>query len=200
MEDRVGNGVRQATWSIALSVSMIATGAVALLVPSTTGLAVTLVLGCLLIIGGIVHLGFARWAHRPGGAFWEILLAVLYGVIGSLLLLQPTLGLDALTLALAIYLVLGGTLEITLAFALRPLSARAWLLADGIVFLVLAALIWEGWPMTSTWVVGTLVAVSLLFSGLARLLLSLNVRRVLRRAGSGTSKHGGSGGSAWAGT
>jgi uncharacterized membrane protein HdeD (DUF308 family) len=200
MADPLGNGVRQATWSIALSVSMIATGAVALLVPSTTGLAVTLVLGCLLIIGGILHLGLAWWAHEPGAVFWEILLAVLYGVIGSLLLVQPTLGLDALTLALAIYLVLGGTLEITLAFALRPLSARAWLLVDGIVFLLLAAFIWEGWPMTSTWVVGTLVAVSLLFSGLARLLLSLNVRRVLRRAGSGTSNRGGSVGSAWAGT
>ena len=199
MADPLGNGVRQATWSIALSVSMIATGAVALLVPSTTGLAVTL-LGYLLIIGGILHLGLAWWAHQPGAVFWEILLAVLYGVIGSLLLVQPTLGLDAITLALAIYFVLGGTLEITLAFALRPLSARAWLLADGIVLLLLSALIWEGWPTTSTWVVGTLVAVSLLFSGLARLLLSLSLRRVLRRAGTGTSGRAGSRGSAWAGT
>jgi uncharacterized membrane protein HdeD (DUF308 family) len=200
MEEPLGDGVREATWSIALSVLMIATGGVALLVPSPTGLAATRVLGCLLIIGGILHLGFAGRADRPAAVVWEILLAVVHGGIGSLLLAKPALGLEALTLALVIYLVLGGTLEVTLAFTLRPLPGRAGLLIDGVVLLLLAVWVWNGWPATSTWVVGTLVAVSLLVSGLARLLLSLNLRRVLRRAGSGTSGCGGSGGSAWAGT
>lgn len=201
MEDPLSNDFQRATtWSIVLSALMIAAGGVALFVPSTTGLAVTLVLGCLLIIGGILHLGFAWRAGRPGAAVWEILLAVLHGGIGVLLLAKPALGLEALTLALAFYLVLGGTLEITLALALRPQPGSAWLLVDGVVFLLLATLIWMGWPATSSWVVGTLVAISLLVRGLGRLMLSLALRRVLRRAGSGTSGCGGSGGSAWAGT
>ncbi|HXK12254.1 MAG TPA: DUF308 domain-containing protein [Vicinamibacteria bacterium] len=180
MGDPLGKDTREATWSIVLSVLMIAAGGVALFVPSTTGRAVTLVLGCLLIIGGILHVAFAWRADRPAAVVWEILLAVLYGGVGCSLLVSPAVGLDALTLALALYLVLGGTLEITLAFALRPPPGRAWLLIDGVVFLLLATLIWMGWPAGSTWVVGTLVAISLLVRGLARLMLSLAMRRVLR--------------------
>jgi uncharacterized membrane protein HdeD (DUF308 family) len=182
MEDPLGNDIREATWSIALSVLMIATGGVALFVPSPTGLGATPVLAGLLIIGGILHLGFAWRADRPAAVVWQILLAVVHGGIGSLLLAKPALGLEALTLALVIYLVLGGTLEVTLAFTLRPLPGRAGLLIDGVVLLLLAALIWKDWPATSTWVVGTLVAISLLFGGLARLMLSMTLRRVLRRA------------------
>ena len=181
MENSVSSGIHKATtWSIVLSVLMIAAGSVALFLPKMTGVAATLVLGSLLIIGAIVHLGFAWRAGQPAAVVWEILIAVLYGATGAFLLAKPSLGLEALTMALAIYLVLGGTLELAVAFALRPLPGSGWLLLDGIVFLVLAALIWRGWPATSTWVVGTLVAISLFVSGLSRLMLTLAVRRVLR--------------------
>jgi uncharacterized membrane protein HdeD (DUF308 family) len=184
MEDPLSNDFQRATtWSIVLSALMIAAGGVALFVPSTTGLAATHVLGCLLIAGGILHVGFAWRADRPAAVVWEILLAVLYGGVGSFLLAKPALGLEALTLALALYLVLGGTLEITLAFALG-LPGRAWLLIDGVVFLLLAASVWRDWPGTSTLVVGTLVAISLLVRGLARLMLSFAMRRVVRHGAS----------------
>ena len=90
---------------------MIAAGCAALFVPSGGGPAVTRVLGCLTIAGGILHVGFAWRADRPAAVVWEIMLAVLYGGVGCLLLVKPAVGLDALTLALALYLVLGGTRE-----------------------------------------------------------------------------------------
>jgi uncharacterized membrane protein HdeD (DUF308 family) len=176
----VGSDIHKATtWSIVLSVLMMLIGILALFVPGMTGVAVTLVFGWLLIISGILHLGFAWRAGRPGAVAWEILLAVLYGAIGFYLLVKPVLGLEALTLALAIYLVFEGGLEFIQAFYLRPLPGSGWLLFDGIVTLLLAVLIWSGWPTSSTWVVGTLVGISMFFSGLTRLMLSLGVRSMV---------------------
>jgi uncharacterized membrane protein HdeD (DUF308 family) len=167
------------TWSIVLSVLMILTGIFALFVPSMTGVAVTLVLGWLLIISGVLHFGFAWRAGRPRAILWEILIGVLYGAIGTYLLARPVAGLAALTVALALYLTFEGVLEFALSFVLRPLEGSGWLLFDGIVTLVLAALIWSSWPASSIWAIGTIVGVRMAFSGMSRLLLSTAVRRIV---------------------
>ena len=57
-----------------------------------------------------------------------------------------------------------------------------WLLFDGIVCLILAIMIWRSWPTSSVWVLGTLVGISLLFTGFSRLMLTLTARRVLATA------------------
>jgi uncharacterized membrane protein HdeD (DUF308 family) len=75
--------------------------------------------------------------------------------------------------------VLGGVLEFVLSFQLRPLPGSGWLLFDGIVTLVLAAMIGSAWPISSVWAIGTLVGVSMFFSGITRLMLSVAVRRIV---------------------
>ena len=90
-------------------------------------------------------------------------------------------GLASLTLFLAIYLFAEGVLELSLSFRLRPMPGSNWLLFDGIVTLILAILIWRSWPSSTEWVIGTLVGISMLFSGAARLSLSLPARRVLAK-------------------
>jgi uncharacterized membrane protein HdeD (DUF308 family) len=180
METSLSGDIKEATtWSIVLSVLMIAVAILALFAPAMTGVAVTLLFGWLLIISGILHLGFAWRAASAGGVFWEILVAILYGAIGYYLLTRPILGLEALTFALAIYLVFEGALEFVQAFALWALPGSGWLLFDGIVTVLLAVLIGNSWPASSTWVIGTLVAISMFFSGLTRLMLSLGVRRAV---------------------
>ncbi|MFZ3256027.1 MAG: DUF308 domain-containing protein, partial [Candidatus Acidiferrales bacterium] len=88
----------------------------------------------------------------------------------------PVRGLVTLTLALAIYLFIEGVLELILAFQTR--TGRGWLLLDGIVTLILAILIWRTWPSSTEWVLGTLVGISMIFSGTSRLMLSLAARNV----------------------
>jgi uncharacterized membrane protein HdeD (DUF308 family) len=58
------------------------------------------------------------------------------------------------------------------------MPGSSWLLLDGIVTLILAILIWRSWPSSSEWVIGTLVGISMVFSGVSRLSLSLAARRV----------------------
>lgn len=170
---------RATTWSIVLSVLMIATGVLAMAAPGIAGIAVTAIVGWLLVFSGILHLVFAWRAGGAGAIIGEILLGILYGVIGFYLLANPVAGLSSLTLAIGIYLVVEGVLELMLSFQLRPARGSGWLLADGVITLVLAAMIWSTWPSNSVWVVGTLLGISMLFSGITRLMLSVAVRRVL---------------------
>jgi uncharacterized membrane protein HdeD (DUF308 family) len=127
----------------------------------------------------LLHVAFAWRGGRAGAVLWEILLGVVYGVIGLYVLANPVAGLASLTRAIAIYLLVEGVLEFVLSFQLRPLPGSGWLLVDGIVTLLLAVMISSTWPSSAAWVVGTLVGISILFSGITRLMLSTAVRRIL---------------------
>ncbi|MGA8285340.1 MAG: DUF308 domain-containing protein [Candidatus Sulfotelmatobacter sp.] len=168
-------------WSIGLSVLMIIAGVLAIVIPPAAGIAVLLVVAWLLMLSGAVHLLFAWHTRTAGGLIWELLLGILYIFVGVYALLHPVAGLASLTLFLAAYLFLEGVLELILSFRLRPLPGSNWLLFDGIITLILATLIWRSWPSSTEWVIGTLVGISMLFGGAARLSLSLAARRVLAK-------------------
>ncbi|HUJ81292.1 MAG TPA: DUF308 domain-containing protein [Candidatus Acidoferrales bacterium] len=165
-------------WSIALSVLMIVAGILAIASPLAAGVAVNIFVAWLLVFSGAVHLVFAWYRPSTGGLLWELLVGVLYIFIGGYLLMHPVAGLASLTLALAIYLLAEAVLEFVLGFTLRPLPGSGWLLVDGIITLILAVMIWRTWPSSTGWVIGTLVGISILFSGASRLMLSLAARSV----------------------
>jgi uncharacterized membrane protein HdeD (DUF308 family) len=68
-----------------------------------------------------------------------------------------------------------------LAWKLRPLGGSGWFLFDGVLTLILSILIWTTWPSSSAWVIGTLMGVSMIFSGAARLSMAASARRVLNK-------------------
>jgi uncharacterized membrane protein HdeD (DUF308 family) len=161
------------TWSIVLSLLMIAAGVFAIWIPLIAGVTVTAIVGWLLVFSGLLHIAFAWQAGRAGAVVWEILIGIVYGAIGFYLLASPVAGLASLTLAIAIYLLIEGVVEFVLSFQLRPAPGSGWLLLDGIITLVLAVMIWSTWPSSALWVVGTLVGISMFFSGITRLMLSM---------------------------
>jgi uncharacterized membrane protein HdeD (DUF308 family) len=166
-----------ANWSIALSVLMIIAGILAIFLPMAAGLAVTVLIAWLLIISGILHLIYGWRAGSAGGVVVEILLGLLYLAIGIYLLSRPLVGLAALTLALGVYLFIEAILEFVMAYRTRGLQGSGWLVFDGIITLILAIIIWSAWPAGTPWVIGTLVGVSMFFSGISRLAISMAVRR-----------------------
>jgi len=180
MATTIARDVRESTtWSIVLSVLMMVSGVLAVLIPPIAGLAVTLGFGWLLIFAGALHLGFAWRGDRAASVIGELLLALLYGAVGFYTLGRPVAGLASLTLVVALYLVAKGLLEGTIAFKLRPLPGSGWLLFDGVLTLAIAVMIGAAWPASTAWAVGVLVGVALFTSGLARLMVSVAVRRVL---------------------
>ena len=176
----VGTVVRKSLgWSIALSVLLIVAGAAAIIIPPAAGLAVTVLMGWMLVFSGIIHFVYAWRTRHNGGIVWELLIGLVYLGTGVYLLWNPILGLAAVTLALAIYLLVESVLEFALSYQLRPARGSGWLLFDGIITFILAVLIWRTWPVASPWILGTIVGVSMLFSGVARLMISLAARRLV---------------------
>jgi uncharacterized membrane protein HdeD (DUF308 family) len=158
---------------------MILAGLAAIALPSVAGITVTLIVGWMLIISGVLHLVYA-WSGRSAGAvIGEILIAILYGAIGVYILARPGVGLASLTVVLAIYLIARGLLELYLAVRLRPITGSGWLMVSGLLAIALAIMIYMAWPSAALWVVGTLVGISLIFSGITRLAMSMAVRQAL---------------------
>jgi uncharacterized membrane protein HdeD (DUF308 family) len=90
-----------------------------------------------------------------------------------MLIFRPLAGLAWLTLVLATFLVIEAVLEFALYFKVRQRVPRAgWVLVDAVVTLLLGILIWKHWPSSSIWAIGTLIGISLIFSGISRLMLS----------------------------
>lgn len=172
---------QEVQWSIFFSILMIVAGFLAMVVPSAAGVAVTVIVGWLLIFSGAAHLVFGWCTRTTGGLVWEGLLGVLYILVGGYVLSHLAAGLASLTIALATYLFLGAALEFALSFKLRLLPGSGWLLTNGIISLILAILIWRSWPSNTPWVIGTLVGVSMLFRGVTRLMLSLQARTVVAK-------------------
>lgn len=168
-------------WSIALSILMILAGILAIGLPLAAGLAVNIVVGWLLLFSGAAHLAFAWHLRGIRGVIWQVLLGVVYLGIGLYVLVHPLAGLLALTLALAIYLFVEGILELILAFQIRPRQAWGWLVLDGVVTLILGGMIWATWPASTEWAIGTLVGVSMIFSGSTRLMLSMTARSLVSK-------------------
>jgi uncharacterized membrane protein HdeD (DUF308 family) len=161
---------------------MIVAGILAIASPLAAGIAINLLVAWLLLFSGCAHLVYAWHARSGGGVIWELLIGILYIVIGVYLLMQPLAGLESLTFALAIYLFVEAILEFSLGFKLRPRPGWGWLLFDGIVTLILAIMIWRTWPSSTAWVVGTLVGIGMFFSGISRFMVSMAAWRVISKA------------------
>jgi len=159
-------------------VLMFICGILAISVPLASSIGIVILLAWLILFAAICHLIFAFQSHSVGGFLWQVLLAVVYGIAGIYMLMNPLLGVLSLTLVLAVFLLIEGVLEITLYFGVRRIRHAGWVLFDGIVTLILGILIWAQWPSSSVWVIGTLVGISLMFSGISRFMLSLAVRDI----------------------
>lgn len=173
---------RTSTWSIVLGILMILAGMLAIADSAFAGVLIVYVVAWSAIFNGVAQVIYGFRAHSGGRVILEIILGLLYIVAGIYILMHPLRGLLALTLVIACFLVVYGVFALVLAFQLRPLSGWGWVLLDAIVTILLGVLIWRHWPINSEWVIGTLVGISLIISGVSRLGFSMAVRKVTTRA------------------
>ena len=160
-------------WSIALSITMIVLGIIAMLVPWWFGLTIALVVGVSAIFSGVAQITYGFCTYGSRRTALEAILGLIYVAAGSYIVWHPGRGgLLALTLLLASSLILYGIFALLLAFDMPPEGGRGWVLFDAIITILLGILIRVHWP-SMEWVVGVLYGLSVLMSGLTRLMMSL---------------------------
>jgi len=164
-------------WAVLLMV----TGIFAVALPWEASLGVALVIGWLFIVGCVFQGIHAFKSKGVGSILWKLLLAVLYLVTGLYFLAHPLLGLATLTFVLAIFFLVTGVMDLVVYFKERNSPGAGWTFWNGAVTLILGFLIWRHWPSSSLWVIGTLLGIHLMVSGLS-LVMTLHATRRLRVA------------------
>jgi uncharacterized membrane protein HdeD (DUF308 family) len=153
-------------------------GAAAIILPAIATLAFTLVIGWLFLLSGAIGLITTFWMRNAPGFWWSLLSAVVGIGAGIVLIRWPISGTVSLTLVLIAFFIIEGIVTIMYALEHRAqLSGRwGWMLASGIVDLILAGIIFAGLPETATWALGLLVGINLLFGGIAMSGMALAAR------------------------
>lgn len=151
---------------------LIVLGILAIALPVVSTIFVETWIALILVSAGAAKLVYAFQTRDSGGFLWQVLLSILYVATGIMLFVYPSTGILTLTLLLGSFLLTEGVFELILAFRLRPQPNWTWVLGDGIITLLLGAMIWFKWPFDAPWLLGTLVGASVLFTGISRVMLS----------------------------
>jgi uncharacterized membrane protein HdeD (DUF308 family) len=168
-----------AHWKLFLAegIVMMVLGLLAMAVPEVATLAITLLIGWLFFVAGIVRT-ISVLQHRGMPGFgWSLLTALLAIALGLVLILRPIAGVLTLTIWLVMFFVIEGIAAILLAIEhRRHLPSWGWVLFSGLIDLLLAYLIWDGWPSSAGWAIGLLVGINMVFVGLSLIMTALAAR------------------------
>ena len=166
-------------WSGALIALL---GLVAVAFPFVTGISISIALGALLVVGGLVHVAHAFAGRGLQSFLYQALLGIIYAVAGVSLLANPVVGLASLTVLLAAFLVADAVVEIAVGLRMRSADATwGWYVVSGALGLLVAGLIWIGWPASAAWAIGLLLGANLFTTGVAMIFVSRAGRRAMDR-------------------
>src|SRR5262249_9597958 len=168
---------RHSLWYLIQGALMVLAGLLALVYPVVSSFAVVLFLGWLLIISGVVQ-GISLIDARNVPHFWLQLVSVVLSVIVGLLFLRhPGEGLLTLTLLLIVFFMVEGISKVIFSLTIRPFPNWGWVLASGIVTVLLAFYLWASLPVTAVWLLGILLGIQLINEGAALGYLAWHVRQ-----------------------
>jgi len=168
--EHVGWGVPMAT-----GVLMIVGGLFALLASVLTGLVSVIFLGALLAVVGVTEI-VSAFRVRHGRSFGGLLVGGLLALVtGGLFLYRPFAGMASLTLLIASYMFGSGLFRgITSIVDRYPRWGLD--LIYGILAIVLGGFVAASWPVSSLWVLGTVVGVEIIARGFAWVAASWKMR------------------------
>lgn len=154
-------------------------GMLAIVVPPLATIALTVLIGWLLLVSGIIGLFSTLRMRRAPGFLWSLLSAAAAIVAGGVLLAWPVSGALSLTVILTVFLFVEGFASIMLALEHRHGFSARWtlLLVSGVIDLILAAVIFMGLPGTAAWALGLMLGINLVFGGSTLISMALHARR-----------------------
>ncbi|HMB74784.1 MAG TPA: HdeD family acid-resistance protein [Kiloniellaceae bacterium] len=179
LQQRIAEALQQ-HWRgfLVQGIVMMVLGFIAIMVPQLSTVAVELLIGWLILFGGVFRAVTLFRSRTAPGYFWSLISALLAIVLGVILLARPAEGVLTLTMVLIALFIVEGVVAIVLALQLRDhLKTWGWAFFSGLVDLLLAYLIWNGWPSTAAWAIGLLVGLNMIFFGSSLAMIALAARK-----------------------
>jgi uncharacterized membrane protein HdeD (DUF308 family) len=154
-------------WTLFQGILLVVLGALAITFPLIATVAVEQLFAAFLLIAGGYALASAigrkdeRAVQRMVSGLWSILTLV----TGLLLMFQVAAGVLTLTVLLGAYFAAQGIVTIVASFKFAGTGTFWMMLLSGVVSLVLAWMIYSGFPGSAAWLLGLLFGINLIFTG-----------------------------------
>ncbi len=166
-------------WIVALGAVYLVTGIIALGSVVAATVASVFVVGIMMLIAGVVEVIAAFQVKSWGRFFFWLILGALYIVAGFFAFENPLLTAVWLTLFLGAALVASGILRIFLGFNMGAGSSWGWVVASGVITLLLGLIILAHWPVSAVYTLGIFLGVDLVFAGAGWIALGLGLRNAV---------------------
>lgn len=157
-------------WYLFEGILFLVMGLLAILLPSVTMIAMTLLLGAILVLGGLAQtITFFRYPKR----WWKLLSGLIFLVGGLIVAFVPLAGLLTLAILIGTVLLLEGVFEILFSLAFKPFFGWKWMMLSGVIALALAFFVLIGFPAATMFFLAIAVGLNMGTYGMSLLLLVL---------------------------
>jgi uncharacterized membrane protein HdeD (DUF308 family) len=174
-------------WIVLFGFGVLGLGLAALVLVVSATIASVFMIAIFMIIAGGAEIAVGLSARDWGHFFLWIIAGLFYIVAGAFALAQPFIAAAVFTLALGVALLTTGLIRIY--FGLRIAKAsRGMVVLAGAVTSFVGFLIIIGWPANTLYILGFLIGLDLVFSGLGWVAFGLRLRAHARKL---TASHGG---------
>ena len=146
-------------------IGLVILGALAIYAPQVSGMTVSVIVGVLLILGGILRTAFAWMSLGWGSLFLRAAVGILTIIAGGYMIMQPAEGLQVLAIVLVFYLFADGITSFIFAIKLPPAVGGAWVMLGAVASLIVGVLMWRQWPLSGELAIGVLVGIKLILDG-----------------------------------
>ena len=160
-------------WMLALGIAFILLGTIGLGMTFALTMVSMVFFGFLMLFGGVFQLVQALGCRGWKSIALHVLVAIAYLIGGVIIIANPLLASEIITMMIAAILMAVGIMRITMAIQLKEVK-HWWLsLVSGLLALIFGGMIMTAWPMSGTWIIGLLIAVDMIFHGWGYVALAL---------------------------
>lgn len=163
------NGAAGRPGSPVVALVMVIAGAGAIALPVAAGFGALTIAAAVLLLAGGAHALYSLATHRLRAFAWHALIGLVYIAGGAYMLVNPGVGVASIALVIGVLFLVEGLLLVGAWWASRAQAGAAWILANGALTALLGVLVLVAFPEASAAIVGLLVGVNLIVSGLSRL-------------------------------
>lgn len=164
-------------WLCGLGVLLVVLGIIAIGASVFVTLATMVFFGFLMLLAGLLQTLYAVAMRGWSGFYIDLLAGLLYTVIGLMIVAHPDATAVALTLIIAVLLILSGIFRVVIGLAVSYQN-RLWLILHGAVNLLLGFVIWQNWPLSGEWLIGLFIGVDMVFNGWSLIMLGLVAKKL----------------------
>jgi uncharacterized membrane protein HdeD (DUF308 family) len=168
-------------WWLVVGGIMLIGGVVALSNPFAATVTAESIAGGFFVLGGVVQVvaffRSKRWSER----IWALLLAIVFLGLGLALLANPLAGILSLTLIAAIWFLASGLTKVYASFSIRGTGYFWPVMISGVISIALALMTFSNFPQSAAVLLGVLLGVELLSSGVTLVSYALFARGKSKR-------------------